>query len=255
MQFMHVWNVNYNLKHVCFICLTFNHLQTGAISSPLLRGRFCKAEVGRAALTDRWRAEPEHLASPGDPSFGKLKTRPKAVMNKDERDELCSHICNLLTLWTGSRLELLTRSLVRFLILSCCSLWRWSFSWRSWARTSFSVAVVCVTEETCSREEVTPDPWLEEAAITEHAQTDQEKSPSPHEVVSWGLLFGCDIFWAEHRRHTLLWHEDHSSFFLLCWRTDRLTHILIKLNGHRHLQWITDLNNTFKCVAEQTLFN
>ncbi len=61
---------------------------------------------------------------------------------------LLLNLVKSVTLGTTATFEV-TSSLVKFLIRSSCSLWSWSFSCRSWHRDSRSVAVVCVTEETC----------------------------------------------------------------------------------------------------------
>lgn len=61
------------------------------------------------------------------------------------------------TFLKGTRLELVTSNLVRFLIRSSCSRWSWSFSCSSWERTFFSVAAVWVTEETWEWEHQTCD--------------------------------------------------------------------------------------------------
>lgn len=120
----------------------------------------------------------------------------------------------MFTFLTGARLELVTISLVRFLIRSSCSLWSWSFSCSSWERTSFSVAVVWVTEETWKWTHRTCDhvtlsimsrDWRKQAGITILTSWSRRlrstisfryrlsKAPSSDTSVTWGSFF---IFFA-----------------------------------------------------------
>lgn len=153
--------------------------------------------------------------------LGTFKTIIKGGCSKEDK-KVVILIWQLVTFCTQVRLVLVTSSLVRFLILSSCSTWSWCFSWRSWESTSLSVAVVCVSEETCSGGRgVSLSQCIESDSAIAPLQTDtalQSKKQSllPPEVVSWGRQFHYDIFWAAHRHQKLLWHVDHFSFSLQC---------------------------------------
>lgn len=181
--------------------------------------------------------------------------------------------CVTFTLWTGIRFELVTSSLVKFLILSSCSLWSWSFSWSSWERTFFSVTVVCVTEETCRQVMHTSVLLSFNSQWQAKQNTSGEKKKQewwylPREAVAWGLRFHFDTFWAEPRHQTPLSHEGRSSSSWQCWQTNINRHwdinllwfvsLMFTLMVHalwlHFLGWLfwmlgADSAQTFKCKA------
>lgn len=135
------------LQHLVGFMLTFSKLgETGTVWLPLLAERFCHAEIQRT-FTGRKLGQAKHLPTPGNPALGHLWNQ-KVIYQDQDHGEEHSFILRVFTFLKGTRLELVTSSLVRFLMRSSCSRWSWSFSCSSWERTFFSVAVVCVTEET-----------------------------------------------------------------------------------------------------------
>lgn len=131
------------------VCRVLQHTsklaQAGPVWLPLFTERSCKAEIWWT-VTGR-PSQSKHLPAPGNPALDHLQKQKNDPSGPGQYGETRLY-WGLFTFLTGARLELVTISLVRFRILSSCSLWSWSFSCSSWERTSFSVAVVWVTEET-----------------------------------------------------------------------------------------------------------